>query len=288
MGYKGAFVLGKMDMDKRWVVLIVAVILMVTPLSAGASSVEDGSGSDDHVGGSDSSASGADDSPSPVSGDRNLSQDRLLNITDDHLSNQTRDQDSLENQTRDQNQLYNTTIDGSQDRLQNQTRLLNETELHDQIQERVRELDRDQVNLSTSNQEVVAQYTNASAFVYTLQNQSDQFDGLGPQISQYAMQINTSLQDEIQAQERIQNRNSIVRFFAGGDEVAAGDLQRQAASVQQQIQEMEQLIQQCSCDSEVKTLLQNELQQMQQQQTQLQQIAQKDLQDKGLIGWLWK
>jgi hypothetical protein len=241
-------------------VLIVAIMVLLVPISVCANASDNG--------GSNNDVSGSPDSGTSMSSS-NLSK-----------GDQIQDQNRLYNQTQDQIQ--------DQDRLQNQTRVLNATELHDQIQERARELDRDQMNLSRDRQQLLNQYNNESAFVYILQNQSDQFGSIGPQLSQYAMQINTSIQVEIQAQERIQSRNAVVRFFMGGDEVAAGELQQETLRNRQQIQEMQQVIEQCSCDPQVRLLLQNQLQQMEQQQTELQQRAQQELQDKGLLGWIWK
>jgi hypothetical protein len=241
-------------------VLIVAIMVLLVPISVCANASDNG--------GSNNDVSGSPDSGTSMSFS-NLSK-----------GDQIQDQDRLYNQTQDQIQ--------DQDRLQNQTRVLNATELHDQIQERARELDRDQMNLSRDRQQLLNQYNNESAFVYILQNQSDQFGSIGPQLSQYAMQINTSIQVETQAQERIQSRNAVVRFFMGGDEVAAGELQQETLRNRQQIHEMQLLIEQCSCDPQVRLLLQNQLQQMEQQQTELQQRAQQELQDKGLLGWIWK
>jgi hypothetical protein len=208
------------------------------------------------------------------------------------VQNQTRDpaQDQLQNQTLEQSkdQLRNQTADQSRDQLHNQTRALNHTELHDQIQQRIQQLDRQQLNLSSNQRVVNQQYNNVSAFVHILLNDSDQFGGIGPQVSQYAIQFNNSIQAEIQAQERIQNRNTIVRFFAGGDEVAAGELEQQVNQTRLRIQEFQQLIQQCTCDPQVKELLQEQLQQMEQQQLQIRALAQQEIQDKGLFGWLWK
>jgi hypothetical protein len=102
------------------------------------------------------------------------------------------------------------------------------------------------------------------------------------------MRLNNSLRAEIQAQEHIQSRNAVVLLFTGGDKVVANELKQDTLRTQQQIQEMQQLIQQCSCDPQVRTLLQDQLPQMQQQQEQVQQLGQNELQDKRLIGGLWK
>jgi hypothetical protein len=290
---------------RRWVVLMAVFFLLLASLSACASALDDNVDSNNNDYGSpgpdasDSSNTGNKADDSALDDDRSSTSDssRSAGTGDqdqNRLNNQTVDQDQVQDQTQDRDQiedqdrLNNTTDEESPDRTQNQTRTLDATELHDQIQDRIRQLDQDQLNLSEDRRKVLNQYNNESAFVYTLQNQSDQFGDVGPQLSQYAMQLNISLQTEIQVQERMQSRSSVVRFFVGGDEVAAGELEQETLRTQQRIQEMNQLIQQCSCDPQVRALLQDQLQQMEQQQVQLRQQAQMELQDKGLIGWLWK
>jgi hypothetical protein len=246
---------------KKIIVLCLILVLAFIPFAVGICNAEDSGMSSSNTTGSGN-------------GDQNRDQSQ------DQLSNQT--------QIKDQDQVHNQTVDQSQDQLQNRTREINQTELHDQIQEQMQQLDQQQLNLSTNQRVVYLQYNNVSAFVHILQNNSDQFGGIGPQVSQYAMQFNNSIQAEIQIQERIQTRNAIVRFFVGGDEVAAGELEQQVNQTQARIQEFQQLIQQCTCDPQVKELLQEQLQQMQQQQLQIHVLAQNELQDKGLFGWLWK
>jgi hypothetical protein len=72
----------------------------------------------------------------------------------------------------------------------------------------------------------------------------------------------------MRSQERIQNRSSFVRFFVGGDEVAARELEQEINRTQGRIQEFQQLIQRYTCDAQVKALFQEQLQQMQQRQQQ--------------------
>jgi hypothetical protein len=199
-------------------------------------------------------------------------------------------QNPVRNQTQQQVQAQNRTQEQmiEQVRLQNQTRAMNVTILHQQLQERAR--------LSAGQQGVPARYSNASAFVHLLLNESQNNalfgegpGGIGPQVSEHARQFNNSLRAQIQAEERIENRNAFVRFFAGGDNVAAMTLEQESIRNQERIQEMQQLITQCQdCDASVKEMLQEQLQEMEQTQTRLQQVAQNEKQDRGIFGWLWK
>lgn len=227
-------------------------------------------------------------------------QDRLQD-TQNPIRNQTQVEERAQNRTQDQiqdmqNPIRNQTQEqlNEQVRLKNQTRAMNVTILQQQLQERKQV--QEQAGLPADQQRVVSRYSNVSAFVHLLLNESQNNAllgegprGIGPQVSEYAWQFNNSLQAQIQAEERIENRNSFVRFFAGGDEEAAGTLEQETVRNQGRIQEMQQLITRCQdCDIQVKEMLQEQLQEMESVQTRLQQLAQKEKQDKGIFGWFWK
>ncbi len=225
-------------------------------------------------------------------GDQEQNQEQIRDPLQDPIQNQTREQSENRTQNRTQEQLE------EQDRIQEQERLRiqNVTELQEQIQERKQEQEQIQAQLPADQQRVLARYSNVSAFVHILQNESrtrallgEGPNGIGPQVSEYAREFNNSLQAQIQAEERIANRNAVIRLFAGGDKEAAGILKQETIQNQERIQQMQQLITQCQeCDPQLRALLQTELQQMELQQTRLQQLAQTERQDRGLFGWLWK
>ena len=205
-------------------------------------------------------------------------------------------QNLIQNKTQGQEQARNRTQDllNEQARLQNQTRAINVTILHQQIQERKQA--QEQTGLPADQQRVTARYSNVSAFVHILLNESQNnalfgegAGGIGSQVSEYARQFNNSLRAQIQAEERIENRNAVARFFTGGDEAAAGTLKQETIRNQERIQEMQHLITQCQdCDAHIMEMLREQLQEMERVQTRLLQLAEKENQDKGIFGWLWK
>jgi hypothetical protein len=79
--------------------------------------------------------------------------------------------------------------------------------------------------------------------------------------------------------------NAVVRF-AGGDEAAAdtgaGDCQEP-----ERIRRCSAITQCQDCDAQIRDMLQEQLQEMERVQTRLQ-SAEKEKQDKGIFGWLWK
>ncbi|MCK5476887.1 MAG: hypothetical protein KAI55_03120 [Candidatus Aenigmarchaeota archaeon] len=111
---------------------------------------------------------------------------------------------------------------------------------------------------------------------------------MGPQISAIAKEFNNSVQSTIKAEEKIQTRSKIVRFFTGGDSKTANELEGEINQSRIKIQELKKLKEQCECDEEIKTMMQEQIQQMENEQTRLSGLAQKEKQSKGLLGWIWK
>ena len=228
--------------------------------------------------------------------DNGLGQ-QVQNQTQTKIQDRLQDmQNLIQNKTPDQERAWNRTQDqlNEQARLQNQTRAINVTILHQQIQERKQA--QEQAGLPAGQQRVTARYSNVSAFVHILLNESQNnalfgegAGGIGSQVSEYARQFNNSLRAQIQAEERIENRNAVVRFFAGGDQAAAGTLEQETVRNQERIREMQQLITQCQdCDAQIMELLQAQLQEMEGVQTRLQLLAAKEKQDRVIFGWLRK
>lgn len=165
-------------------------------------------------------------------------------------------------------------------------RARNVTELKQMRQERQREMNQTIQGLGKDQQTVYQNQNRVRLAVHSLLAMEDLVGGIGPQVSQIAREFNNSVQATIRAEERIQNRSSFVRFFAGGDEKAAGELEQEMNQSQQRIQQLEQLSAQC--DEEVKAMMQEQIRTMEQEQVRLLQLAQDEKKNKGLFGWLWK
>jgi hypothetical protein len=102
------------------------------------------------------------------------------------------------------------------------------------------------------------------------------------------MNFNNSVQATIRAEEKIQTKSGFARFFSGGDEKSAAEIEAQVTQNRERIQELTQLRDQCQCDEEVKAMMQEQIRNMEQEQTRLQELAQKEKKSKGLFGWIWK
>ncbi len=169
-----------------------------------------------------------------------------------------------------------------------EVRVQNSSELHEMIEQREREMNQEIQSLEEHRQLVYRNQNKVRLAVQSLLAAEELVGGFGTQVPQIAEEINTSVQATIRAEERINSRNSFLRFFAGGDEEAAQEIEEQVIQNQERIQQLQQLVEECDCDDEVRAMLQEQLQNMEQEQTRLQQLALNELNDKGLFGGLWK
>ncbi len=107
-------------------------------------------------------------------------------------------------------------------------------------------------------------------------------------VTRLETELRESLNTTAQAEVRIKERNQVVRFFIGGDDSAARQLLGELEQNQDRIREMQQLIDQCSCSQDVQDVLREQLRDMEQEQERLRALAQQEIDDEGLVGWLWE
>jgi hypothetical protein len=190
-------------------------------------------------------------------------------------------QEQVEQQT--QNEGENKTI-----RIQQraEVRAQNVSALHEMVAQRKQAMNQELQALEEHQQLVYQNQNKVRLAVHSLLAMEGLVGGIGPQVSQIAEGVNTSVQATIRAEERIQSRSRFVRFFAGGDDEAAQEIGQHVIQNQERIQQLQQLSGECDCDEEVRALLQEHIRNMEQEQTRLQQLAQDELADKGLFGWL--
>ena len=113
--------------------------------------------------------------------------------------------------------------------------------------------------------------------------------GIGPQISAIAKEFNNSVTAQYKAEEKIENRNAISRFFFGGDSEAGEEIQQQIEANRVRLRNLDNLMNQCGeeCDGELKAMIQEQIQALEQDQNRLEELAQAEQNDKGLLGGLF-
>jgi len=165
-------------------------------------------------------------------------------------------------------------------RAQNQAR--NVSELKYIVQER-----RQKLQLNTSEPQHQHSRNTVALAVHTFLAAGNLTGGIGPQISLIAQDFNNSVKVTVPAEEKIQSRSGLTRFFFGGDSSAAAEIVMQVDQNREMIREMNLLINSTDCDYEVREILREQVQNLQQEQNRLQVLAKQELHDKGIFGGLF-
>jgi len=172
--------------------------------------------------------------------------------------------------------------------LRDQIQARNFSHLQELAVEQSRELMQQARQMSEQAGEVYQNQNQVRLAVHNLLAMENLTEGIGPQVSAVAREFNNSVQATLRAEQRIQNRSRIARFFAGGHQESAEEIEQRVKQNRQRVQELQQLYRQCMAEEEVCQFLQQQIQNIQQEQERLQNLAQREMNSKGLFGWLWK
>ena len=162
-------------------------------------------------------------------------------------------------------------------------------ELKEMIKQRREELKEEIKELRDKKKEKVYQNQNGMKIaVHSLLAMENLTGGIGKQVSAIARDFNNSIQSTLNSEEKIERRNALKRFFVGGDEKAAEEIEQEVNKNQERIQKLKDLKESCECDEEVKAILQEQIESMEQEQNRLKELSQKEKKTKGIFGWLFK
>jgi len=175
---------------------------------------------------------------------------------------------------------------GSQTQTEQRTQEMQQVQ--SMVQQRQQEMNQEMQGMSVGEQKTYQNQNQVRLAVHTLLAMENMTGGIGKNVSAIAREFNNSIQATIRAENSIQTRSGIARFFAGGDDTAATEIEQQINQNRVRIQQLTQNMNNCDCDEQVKAMLQEQIQNMEQEQTRLQQLAQKEKSSKGLLGWIWK
>ena len=171
---------------------------------------------------------------------------------------------------------------------QTQARAQTTEQLRQMMQERQQQMNQEMQSLGEGAKSMMQNQNKVRLAVHSLQAMENMVGGIGPQVSEVARNFDNSVQATIGAENKVNTRSALKRFFAGGDEEAAEEIEGQVNQNRQRIEQLKQLREQCQCGEEVKAMMQEQIQNMEQEQTRLQQLAQNEKKSKGMFGWLWK
>ena len=251
-------------MKKILVILLIIALLFAFPASAAKDNDDTGSGGDNGVqasaGYNKTTAAGNGNS----SGTATSSGSQGVSATAQENKNQSAGQ--------------GTAISENLTTLRNQ----------EEIKEQIRLIENESANISgleTNN--MLKNRNTVRAAVQALIAAGNLSGVTGEQISAIAQEFNNSLALQYSAEERIQDRNAVSRFFFGGDSDAAGEIRDQIEANQERIENLNTLMNDCDCDDELKTMIQAQIQVLEEEQNRLQELSQAELNDKGLLGGLF-
>ena len=128
----------------------------------------------------------------------------------------------------------------------------------------------------------------AAVAVQTMETTASMFGKSEANVSRISNEIKNSFEISTRAEERIRGRSGFVKFFAGGDNEAAGLIVQEIARNENRIRELNKLIDDSDFDSQTKAVLQDQVQNIEQEQLRLKALAEEELNNKGLFGWIWK
>ncbi len=174
----------------------------------------------------------------------------------------------------------------TEDSQQGQEKARTMTEAKEMVQQRKREMNQEMQLMEKTEQKVYQNQNQVREAVQTLLSLEDLAPGIGSQVSQIAREFNNSVQATIIAEEKIQKRSALARFFMGGEKNAAEEMEKELNQNQQRIQELNRLKEQCACGEEVKTMIQEQIQNMEQEQVRLQQLTEREKNANGVFGWI--
>jgi hypothetical protein len=167
--------------------------------------------------------------------------------------------------------------------IQNQNQIASNTEqqVRSVIQQKTQEVNSSMKN-SLQNQ-IMAQVA-----VQTMEATAPMFGKSEANISKVSNEIKNSFEITTRAEERIKSRSGFVIFFVGGDNEAAGLIAQEIVRNENRIRELNKLIDESDFDPQIKAVLQEQVQNIEQEQLRLKLLAEEEIQSKGILGWIWK
>jgi len=170
--------------------------------------------------------------------------------------------------------------------LENPERARTLNEAKEMVKERKQEMEQEIQEFSDTVKKVYQNQNQVREAVHTLLSIEDLALGIGSQVSEIAREFNNSVKTTIAAEEKTQKRNAFVRFFIGGDQDAAENIEQELNQNQERVLELKQLEGECDCDEEVKTVIQEQIQTIEQEQVRLQDLVDNEKSSNGVFGWI--
>jgi len=223
---------------------------------------------------------------------KNLANSNNNNVTPTQNANQLNVQEQTSNkgntsniQVQQQTQIIQNEGNVSKipSTVQNQNQIGSNTEqqVRSVIQQKTQEVN-SSMGKSLQNQKM------AQVAVQTMEATASMFGKSEENISKISNEIKNSFEVTTRAEERIRSKSGFVKFFTGGDNEAAGLITQEIMRNENRIRELNRLIEESDFDPQTKAILQEQVQNIEQEQLRLKLLAEQEINNKGILSWLWK
>ena len=169
-----------------------------------------------------------------------------------------------------------------------QEKARNKEELKEMIQKKKQELEQKEKEVKPKQKETIKNQNKVKLAVHSLLAMEDLTGGIGKQVSEIAKEFNNGVDKTLKAEVKLQKKSKLKKFLTGGDKETAEEIEEEVKKSKERIKKLKKLKETCEdCEEEVKEMFQEQIQNIEQEQTRLQKVAQKE-KKKGLFGWLFK
>jgi hypothetical protein len=157
-------------------------------------------------------------------------------------------------------------------------------ELNQMIQNNEEKLSKETLSMNKNKKFIYENQNKVRNAIYSLLSMESLIPSVGILVSDIARQLNGSVQKIIIAEEKIQKRNFLIRFFAGGDKKSADEIETELKLNEKRISDLETLKLRCECSGEIKNIFEQQIQIIKEEQNRLQRLIDSEKSSNGLFG----
>ena len=158
-------------------------------------------------------------------------------------------------------------------------------DLTQKIEKRKHELDDEEASTTPKFKDAVKNANEVRLAVHALLASKDLVGGIGGQVSEIAKSMNDSVATTTNAEAKVQSRGFLTRLLFGGDSAAAEVISQEVAQNQQHIDALMKLLGDANVPSDIQAVLKAQIMAIQEAQTRLLDLAQKEQTMWGLFSW---
>jgi len=122
--------------------------------------------------------------------------------------------------------------------------------------------------------------------VQTMLSAEDLVGGIGEKISEIAREFNNSMQETLEAEKKIEKKSKIIKFFTGGGKEVAEKLELEVEKNRERVQSLKDLNENNDYGEEIKNVIREQVQRIEEEQLRLGEVAEKEKGVKGVFGWV--